>query len=110
MQKDGFYFDNLLINGIEKEGEVTLGENDDFNENNLLIYPNPNSGECKISFNFSNFSSETTLQITDVAGKIIAEKLLENHMQELDLQLSAGFYLCKISRNGKTICKKILVN
>jgi hypothetical protein len=110
MQKDGFYFDNLLIKGIEKEGEVTLGENDDFNENNLLIYPNPSNGQFKISFHFSNFSTETNLEITDLTGKIIVKKSVENNLQELDIQLTAGFYLCKLSRNGKTICKKILVN
>jgi hypothetical protein len=63
--------------------------------NEVKIYPNPTTGEFRVDLGKQYESVK--IEITDVAGRLVHSKMLENR-QTLDLKLNdaAGVYLLKI--------------
>lgn len=84
------------------------------NATTLSIYPNPNSGE-QLNVNLEYLSTNSTLTITDIYGKVILTKQLNIDQSEYSVnvkfenKLSAGFYLVSISSGGNTTTEKLLV-
>lgn len=85
-------------------------------ENNLLnqvvVYPNPINSNEKFNLEFNlKEDSNTTIQISDVNGKIIKEKNLgaiKNHLYSESLSVS-GIYFIIVSVNGKSETRKLIV-
>ena len=66
----------------------------------IIVYPVPSGGEV----NISALSQDYYLQVTDVSGKIITEKVFVNEHQQKTLQLPVGIYTLKFSTlNGEII-------
>ncbi|MBN4070423.1 endonuclease [Olleya sp. AH-315-F22] len=76
----------------------------EFDEMKIQIYPNPTSNRIYIK----GIQKETTLEIFSIEGrKIKTFKLVGNSF--LDLNLSSGIYLFKLSSEGQSITKKIVI-
>lgn len=84
----------------------------DNNQNNLQIYPNPSSGNCKIDF-VTHIDEITTFEIFDIAGKLISGLKNDlgagNHSFNI-VGLTKGIYLIKISSKSHIYTGKLVSN
>lgn len=69
-------------------------------ENILNIFPNPNRGSFNVNFNLAQ-ASAATLSITDMKGVVVHQKDLGNMKAgqqsfNIDVQLAAGTYICRL--------------
>jgi photosystem II stability/assembly factor-like uncharacterized protein len=73
---------------------------------NVKIFPNPSDGLV----NISGIIPGTVLTVTDLQGKILMEKIADSDNTEFDLTgYQPGVYFVKISQNGKSIFRKIVL-
>lgn len=76
---------------------------------NLILFPNPASSE--ITIRFGNTVSEGTIRITDLQGRIIVSKNINNvDLCQMDVNnLTNGMYMVIIHADGKTQTEKLTV-
>lgn len=104
------HFEGSMFSEEEPFSILTVGiANPSLSEQSLLIYPNPASNY--ISFNLAESSSESSLLITDVYGKIIEEipinmktKIVWNCSE-----IPAGIYFYQTKIEGIAFKGKVLV-
>lgn len=79
-----------------------------YQSNNLIIFPNPTSG--KINFKFA-YNSIQQIKIIDLTGKTIIEKTEIQQNETIDLsQFKAGIYIINIQTDKEIITRKIIKN
>lgn len=87
-------------------GSYTLG----LNQNaiaGLKVYPNPvTNGTLYIS---TQANAERTVQIYDILGKQVVNKVTSNEVINVS-NLNAGVYIVKITEEGKTASRKLVIN
>lgn len=84
---------------------ATLGLND-FGNDEISLYPNPVHNELHIDM---AMSSELTVTIFDVSGKLILKKSIQDQKNTIHLKdISKGFYLVNITSAEKTKTFKIV--
>ncbi len=86
---------------------IGIGENEF--ANNLLLYPNPTSGEITLKNNTT--AQLNNLVITDVKGRIIKNIDLTQAGMETNFSLSdlaTGMYFVKINAEGTSVVKRIV--
>ncbi len=114
----------LTVNGVEDEaGNATLNETFDFNytssfipvipESRVTIYPNPGDGRFFIEAELIT-KSPIYLQIHDITGKVIFEKVYEtdigrNVIMVNDAEMHAGVYFVRIRTEDATHMQKLVV-
>ena len=77
--------------------------------NDILIYPNPTNGIVNIK-NKTNHEY-LNLQIYNLTGKMIYSNIMEEDLVSIDLRgYSEGMYLIRLSKDGKQITKKLLID
>ncbi|MBN2668603.1 MAG: T9SS type A sorting domain-containing protein [Bacteroidales bacterium] len=84
---------------IEDEGAIDLEVNNKYEDQQLIVFPNPNNGQFIIEFN----EFETgNYEIIDLSGKVIAQENFNNikQIKHLD-QLEKGIYLVNIQVDSK---------
>jgi hypothetical protein len=97
---------NQTIIRTSVDGVVTSNHNiapkkDQF----FKIYPNPSNGIFNIE---STISAETTVEVFDIAGRIVYQNNYNNNLIELDLTAySNGLYLVKINSEKQSASFKI---
>jgi hypothetical protein len=97
---------NLYIDNIKFSYPLAV-ENQDLS-NIIDVFPNPTSGELKIS----GITGDATFSFTDVLGRIIKSETISNISQVITLNtngLPKGNYSLKISQAGKSISKKVTI-
>ncbi len=99
-----FSFDNCLISGVQPVQQPARA---------FHIFPNPSSGELKVSFDHSSNES-IPLQIFDVTGKIIFQQALHfttgSTTASLDMSsLSNGFYFLKLPAETGVAVQKLII-
>lgn len=94
-EKDGFYFDEMIVHKI---GETGVGVEEKRTEKIYLsAAPNPATGNTMVSFRLPG--SAGSLQLTDLAGRVVQQYFLQRGQQQqrLDLgHLPAGVYCCRL--------------
>lgn len=79
----------------------------------IEVYPNPTNGELSVDLNFETATS-VHLQITDVAGRLIAEERFNSPKSSSSVfDLSShddGVYFCRIKTGEKITIKKIILS
>lgn len=72
----------------------------------ITIYPNPVRNTFTI-----HRAAGSKIQLLDLAGKILFNKMLSEHVEQVQLEpsVNSGVYLLKISMHDKTVVKKIFV-
>ena len=79
----------------------------------VSIYPNPGTGSFTIAYN-NPATGKVRVQITDMPGKIVVEKNLENIAagpHKLELSIAApGMYICTIVAGTSISNQKILIS
>lgn len=99
--KTGVNIDDFVING-------TLS-NENFELNNLVVYPNPSNGIFNIS---AGNIQLTQVEVYDLTGKIIVSKKemqSANTQSSIDLSDAAqGVYFVKITADNQSVVKRII--
>ena len=99
LRRDGFYFDNFKIKGLSENLN-----NNEIDQNNFKIYPNPLTNYINI---YSN-NEISKIEIYDLFGKKILAKEKENLNRFNLSQLSSGVYLVKIFSREIIEVKRII--
>jgi hypothetical protein len=76
-----------------------------FSDLNVSIYPNPAQNQITVS----GLNQESTIEIFTLSG-VKLKKVTFTGTLHLDLNLSSGMYLAKISSDNKTTTKKLIIN
>ncbi|MFT5963448.1 MAG: endonuclease I [Flavobacterium sp.] len=94
-------------NGIGSHSLASLSTVN-FDSNEFNIYPNPSNGNVKI--NFVNSNGKHSVQIFSVSGQKVFEKEYTNSSSAAVTNLQKGVYLVKITSDGQSITKKLIIN
>jgi len=82
-------------------------------ENSLIIYPNPAQDYIIIDYQIAEFTDNLSLIISDIAGRVIYNNVLDNEQDEIILPTNEypnGSYFCTLKSNDQTfITKKIML-
>ena len=101
-------FIDLKVDSAMVLCEVPSGRNSSFEKNkkndeilnkNILLFPNPNNGNFRISLNDTSIN-ESTIEIFDIYGKLIFSDKSKN--QDIDVELPTianGVYVVKVNTN-----------
>ncbi|MGZ4041921.1 MAG: T9SS type A sorting domain-containing protein [Bacteroidia bacterium] len=105
--------DYLWVDNLAFSGSVTSIENNNSLSNNLSVFPNPCNNHVIVTFNIKE-TQQTTINITNINGKIILSKNVDfkhgEMSQTIDISsLSAGIYFLKVISESGTAVKKIVV-
>lgn len=92
------YIDNVVLS----DGTASVKDN---NIAGLSVYPNPLSGNTL--YVTSNNSIEKSVAIFDVLGKQVVNTTTSNGA--VNVNLNAGVYIVKITEEGKTATRKLVV-
>jgi len=95
-----FAIEGNSINVVAKT-QVILGQN----------YPNPAKGKTVIVVEFT--SSEATLSIYNVLGKLIEQRMISSDQKRITLDVSdynEGIYLYSIEADGQKVTKRMTVS
>jgi len=96
--------DDINLTNLSFENS-TLSINE-FNFDNIVIYPNP----AKDIINFKGINKANSIKLFDLEGNMI-KKIEFNNNDEIALninKLSAGIYLAKIFNNQSSVVRKII--
>jgi photosystem II stability/assembly factor-like uncharacterized protein len=83
--------------------------------NNIIIYPNPNNGLFEIKFDGANYiSNSVSIQVTDIFGRVVyqtSNQTISKSPISIDLTNQAnGVYNININDGNKPCVKKIVLN
>tara|TARA_Y100000589_G_scaffold10896_1_gene9014 strand:- start:676 stop:2856 length:2181 start_codon:yes stop_codon:yes gene_type:complete len=103
------YIDNFVVC---ETGNLFLNE-ESFSE--LNIFPNPSKGDATIEFNLFK-DSKIEITLSNLHGAILAQestelkaKLNRIQLKEIYASLKAGVYFIKITQNGISATKKVVI-
>ncbi|HHG86523.1 MAG TPA: DNRLRE domain-containing protein [Bacteroidetes bacterium] len=93
---------------INYELETSL---ENLNETDLFqIYPNPNSGNCKLSISSFSALEEMTVEIYTISGDLVRTVIVDAEISHLNMtDLDAGAYLFRAKVGDRTQTKKIIL-
>jgi len=100
---------NLTLNTINATSGI---KGISTNQNDVLIYPNPSNGKVYLS-GFDSKEANTTIEVTDVTGKLVYKQMnnINNGIIGLNLQLTSGVYFVRVINSlGGTQIKKLIIN
>ena len=103
------YIDNFVVC---ETGNLFLNE-ESFSE--LNIFPNPSKGDATIEFNLFK-DSKIEITLSNLFGAVLAKrmdlkaKLNRIQLKDLYSNLKAGVYLIKISQDGISATKKVVIS
>ena len=105
--KNGSY---IYVDNLQFVGNVVGISENNLNENNITVFPNPSTRELNIDF-YVEPDKASSLLIYDLNGKLIHEltKLSKNNLIDVS-QWSKGIYTIQIKSNNQFINKKLIIN
>lgn len=104
-----FDFNPPIVTNLFATEFTTTLSTPDFNDNSLVVYPNPTHTTATIS---SKNDSIESLKITDVAGKVIKTITVNSTSYTINVSdLSTGIYLLELKNSKQErIVKKLIIN
>jgi len=81
------------------------------NDDNVRLYPNPSNGFVNIRVN--NYVGKVDVQIVDVNGRVVFQKMGADFNTEASLNLShlqKGMYVVKVNAENLNFSKKLILN
>ena len=100
----------VVLGALVRINPGTLLSNEEFENNNFIVYPNPSNGI--LNFDNSIFENqEVSVFVYNSMGQKIVDEKLSNGATFLNLShLAKGMYIISFKSNLKTITKKIIIN
>ncbi|MFN8229872.1 MAG: T9SS type A sorting domain-containing protein [Bacteroidia bacterium] len=86
--------------------------NNDINESNLVVYPNPSFYHTTIKFSLPNGVNYGNIILKDLLGKEIKRYKIDNTFSELLIeqdQIPAGIYIYSLETNNSVIDSKKII-
>ena len=94
-ERDGFYFDDFKILGLQKN--TTSSREETLSNNYFSLYPNPTTDQIQISFLENNDSNIHEVVITNSIGEIVfQEKGIFKHKSIQTTNWAAGMYFVNV--------------
>lgn len=91
-----------------KQQALKLGVSEVEEENDFIIFPNPNTGHFTLQL--SNAEPSTMMSIRDISGRLVVGPIiLEDSKTEIETNLPLGFYFIEIRNSKRCIKKKIII-
>ena len=79
---------------------------EDFEDNNIMAYPNPSEGIFTVDINFLN-ASEVDYEVLDVSWKLLQKGVLKSHFNQIDLsEVKTGMYFLRMGSNTIRLLKR----
>lgn len=105
--------DYLWVDNLAFSGTVTGIDNQNSFLNSIVVYPNPSSENIILDLNLKS-AQKTTIELTDINGKVVLSKnvgeLNGESKQTIDISgIAKGSYLIRIITGSGTEVKKIIV-
>ncbi|MBK0404883.1 T9SS type A sorting domain-containing protein [Adhaeribacter sp. BT258] len=98
-----------LIDNVRVSGNPTNGTKENILQDLVVVYPNPSSGIFNLRLPAS--TQKYTLEITDLAGKIIREQIVAGGNVQLELtDLARGIYILKINGAAGSATRKLIMH
>ena len=72
----------------------------------MNIYPNPTTGSIQLNITEDILGGD--VRVFDFAGKLVYAGKAESENSSLNIEGAAGIYMVQLSKNGKTLTKKIV--
>ncbi|OFY92811.1 MAG: hypothetical protein A3K10_11810 [Bacteroidetes bacterium RIFCSPLOWO2_12_FULL_31_6] len=95
---DDFFFAKLAS---------TVGLNEEYHSDQLIIYPNPNTGIFNIEI--ADKDGNSLMEVYDVMGKKLVSSVVLTHKTEIDISKNPkGIYLIKVVNGNTVVTKKII--
>jgi len=106
------YVSDLSSGNIYRLIDTSLSV-DDYNLNNISIYPNPTNTELTINFSNNTTASSCKVSIYNVQGNVV--KTIGHNLASIEKinvsNLSSGLYILKINaNNGEQLIHKLVIN
>ena len=83
------------------------------NDGELKVYPNPNNGTFNLEFS-ANYTSPLTLELVDFTGRTVYQTKLQHQFKSIvSIQtdnLSSGLYAVVLKTDREQITKKIIID
>jgi subtilisin-like proprotein convertase family protein len=96
------------------EEPTTTASNEDVEELDFSVYPNPSSGQFTIESLNDTYSDNVVISVLDLNGRVVFIKKAQNASrlnQTIDVQnLTNGLYLLQIQQGASRTVKKIIIN
>ncbi|MDF1548507.1 MAG: C10 family peptidase [Bacteroidales bacterium] len=98
-----------LKSSLQENSDEDMDINKEFNEENLILFPNPNNGTFKVKL--SNYIELYNISIIDVDGKqVYCKDNIKNNEVEINLSnLVKGTYFLNVYLKGTVVTKKFLI-
>ncbi len=95
----------------------TIGIEENEQENNMLLYPNPASNEVVVAYTSSSNNNTLSISLTSAIGQKMMDLVLEKTTQSLRSEttidiskLPNGFYFIEVKDGFKSTTKKLVIN
>jgi hypothetical protein len=102
----GITFDELRLGTSWATVTPTTLSTNNFDTIDFGMYPNPTS-TGKVTITTSN-SGNVTANVYDVLGKEVINRTVENNTLDVS-NLNAGLYIVKLTQNGNSVTKKLVI-
>ena len=89
-----------------ENGMATVGMQENWNIQNINIYPNPTNSYVTIAFD----DSEAHLHVTDAQGKRVFTGTIHNGEQLLLEKMDSGVYFFEVITEKGTVVKRVIKN
>ncbi|WP_046755663.1 T9SS type A sorting domain-containing protein [Kordia jejudonensis] len=91
------------------EASLSVGENE-LPQNSVTIYPNPTVNK-KFTLSLQDIAGNTNILVYNLIGSVVKEINTTANEETINLNgFAKGLYMVKVTNNGKSITKKIVVN
>jgi methionine-rich copper-binding protein CopC len=92
-------------------GACRLGEINVANDNELNIYPNPNTGQFTIDFSEINSDKITSIHVKNMLGEDVYSAQLNSPQQTINLSNSVadGVYIVEVLTSKTSITKQVII-
>ena len=101
-----------FYNVIASQFKINVLSNDKFEFKDFTLFPNPNTGNFKISFTPEN-NNEIEIIVSDISGRNIYNKSFQySDMFDQEVQINtiaSGMYFVNIQNGAKKISKRIII-
>ena len=102
---NNLFIDNVQFFISDRTTSLTL------EANQMIAYPNPNTGDFNVTFNLSE-RSDVDLRIIDYMGRTVWNRLLSDILNQtlgVELPNSSGVYILQATGGGFTDTRRIIV-
>jgi subtilisin-like proprotein convertase family protein len=94
--------------------EPTTASNEDLDDLDFSVYPNPSKGQFTIESSNDTHSDNVLISVLDLNGRLVFTKEIQNATrlnETIDVQnLTNGLYLLQVQQGASRTVKKIIIN